>query len=175
MVRGGSAAADSEWEAVMCDDAALVAEIVARCAAGTDLVWNDPTAEQIEHYLRDPRQRKCILLRHRETGTAGAAWGIRAEVRTARGIENVPTIDCLFLSRQHADALPALFRCAAACWPAADGQPVVISAPSLYGFDPGGLRVAGIRQIGPIFRAHLCGPDLPRAMAEAHGTNLEVV
>ncbi len=165
----------SNWEAETAADAADLAGIVDACASDERVVWSDPSQEQISHYLLDPRPRSLILLRNRKTGAMGAAWTVRSEFLTVHGVGHVATLESVFLPRKDVEALPVLVQHASTLWTAEGGQPSVISAPSLQGFDPGALRDAGIRRTGTRFQGFLCAASLPETLAGAEGTNLEVV
>jgi GNAT superfamily N-acetyltransferase len=171
LIRGEAPA--TGWEAEITADLTMLPPIISACASRDDLVWNDPDDAQLRHYMTDPRPRKLVVLR-REAEPLGAAWIVRTEFRGRHGTEHVVSVESLFLSRQDAAALPALFRCAAAAWPAAV-QPTIVSAPSLCGFDADALRQAGIRRTGALFHGYLCSPHLPAGVESARGTNLEVI
>lgn len=165
----------SSWQAEESRNFALLARIVNECASDEGLIWNDPSDAQICHYQQDPRPRRLIVLRHRETGQTGAAWVTQCQFRATHQAETVTQVEGIFLPRKHGDALTTLFRHAATIWPAPNQAPVVVTSPSLYGFDPACLLRAGIRRTGALIRGYLCTPDGNVAFERAHGTNLEVV
>lgn len=165
----------SNWEAETAADPTDLAGIVEACASDERVVWNDPSGEQISHYLRDPRPRSLILLQNRKTGAMGAAWTLRSEFLTVDGVSHVTTLESVFLPRKDVEALQVLIKHASALWTAEGEQSAVISAPNLQGFDPDALRHAGIRRTGAQFQGFLCAAGPPGALAGAQSTNLEVI
>jgi GNAT superfamily N-acetyltransferase len=164
---------DSDWEAVVSTDSAALPGIVENCAADSGILWSDPTSAQIDHYRLDPRSRGLILITDRLGRLVGAAWAVRTEFHTTRGLDTVMALESVFLPRQFPLALPAVLRCAAASWNVPPRA--VVAIPSLYGFEPDALRRCGIRQTGSPFQGYLCAPGGLRLELSAQGTNLEVI
>ena len=167
-----SAPAQSGWRAMPTTDTASLSSIVEACAdADGSVIWNDPDPHQLEHYCRDPRPRRLILL-ERGDGLRGAAWAIQSAFRTARGADTVTTLESIWLPRTEAGALPVLFHAAASLWPST--APAVVNAPSLAGFGSAALRAAGIRQTGARYLGFL-GTASPEGSVLAEYTNLDGV
>ena len=166
----------SGYEGVITDDLCLVRSVINDCAGDPTVLWSDPSHAQLDHYAADPRGRKLVIVRHSTAGPVGAAWVVRTELRTVTGSSVLRTLDCVWNRKNHAGALPALFRCAAAAWPGEQNGPMIIGAPNLSIFDPDILRTMGIRRTGAKFRGYFCAP--PSCSAIPSGvmkTNLEIV
>ncbi len=163
------------WEALDADAASLLPRLAEALASNGNLLWSDPSPAQIAHYLKDPRPRRLIAVRHGHTGAEAAAWAVHAQMRTARGLEHVTVLETLFVDRSNADALAALLQRACELWDQDNSGPKVVTLPSLLGFDAASLKRAGVRQTGAPYVAQLCAREFPEAVVEASGTNLEVV
>ena len=167
--------AGSDYEAVITDDLCLARSVINDCGSDATVLWSDPSDAQLEHYAADPRGRKLVIVRHSTAGLVGAAWVIRMEHRTVTGPSVLKTLDCVWMRKDHARALPALYRCAAAAWPGEQNGPV-IGAPNLSIFDPAILRTMGIRQTGAKFRGYFCAPRSCCAIpSRVTKTNIEIV
>ncbi len=167
---------DSSYEAVVTSDLSLLRPIVDECSRDLTVLWSDPTEAQMEHYAADPRARRLVIVRHSTAGLVGAAWVIQMEHRTVAGSSALKTLDCVWLRKDHARALPALCRCASAAVPNEQDGPEIIGAPNLSIFDPETLRAMGIRQTGAKFRGYYCAPssteEIPSFVTR---TNFEIV
>ena len=149
---------DSDYEAVITNDLCQLSLLTHECSRDLSVLWSDPNDAQLEHYAKDPRGRKFLIVRHSTAGLVGAAWVIRMEHRTLTGPSVLKTLDCVWIRKDHARALPALYRCAAAAWTGEHDGPVIIGAPNLSIIDPAILRSMGIRQTGARFRGYFCAP-----------------
>jgi GNAT superfamily N-acetyltransferase len=133
----------------------------------------DPTDEQLDHYLSDPRGRELVVGSAAAGGGRWAAMVVSAEVVAAGGPERRILIDSIAGLDPSADFLRGLVRIQGGR-PGSRG-PVAVTAPNVHGIDPTTLRAAGLRRIPSVFEAYLAvtGPDHPILAAE--GTNLEII
>ena len=172
-----SAPAGENW--TVCQpgsEARQLSRVIDRCAANSSLIWSDPSAAQLDHYLQDPRERRLLIERDQTGGVTAAAWVVRAEYVTPSKIDFVTSIDCAWLPRDRASSLPDLaFAAALTCSAQGSAGPAVISAPSLSGFDPQDLRKAGVRQMAPPFAGYAASAENADPFPGALGSNLEVV
>ena len=169
-------ATDSDYQAVITSDLSLLRPIVDECSRDLTVLWSDPSDPQMEHYAADPRGRRFVTVRHSTAGLVGAAWVIRLEHRTVTGSSVLKTLDCVWMRKDHARALPALCRCAAEAGPDEQDGPGIIGAPNLSIFDPAILTTMGIRQTGARFRGYFCAPSSSEETpSHVTRTNLEIV
>ena len=174
MARG--TATDSDYQAAVTSDLFLLRPIVDECTHDLMFFWSDPNDAQLEHYMADPRGRKLVIVRHSTEGLVGAAWVLRMEHRTVTGPSILTTLDCVWMRKGHARALPALCRCAAEAEPNEQDGRAIIGAPNLSIFDPDALRSMGIRQTGAKFRGYYCAPSSGKERpSSVTRTNLEIL
>ncbi len=114
-----------------------------------------------------------ILLQNRAAEAHGAAWVVQNEFVTTHGVDTVLSLDSVYIPGQDAGALPALLQ-AAARWAGAQA-PILVTAPSLGGYDAEALRKLGIRRTGNGFVGYCCAADPPDFLRAARSTNLEIV
>ena len=167
---------DSEYEATITTDLTLLRPILDDCSRDLTVLWSDPNDAQVEHYAADPRGRRLVLVGNSTAGLVGAAWVIRMEYRTVTGMSVLTTLDCVWMRKDHARALLAIFRCAAASGPDEQDGSGIVGAPNLSIFDPAVLRTMGVRQTGAQFRGYYCAPssiyEIPSIVTR---TNFEIV
>lgn len=144
---------------------------IAACGA-RDTLWSAPGRAQLEHALRDPRPRKLLLIQDGGR-TVGAALVFLAEIVAVKGIEQVATIDTVFLPEPTPDRVAALARGAAAAFTGRTTASVV-SAPSLANVPPDVLKAAGLVRTGAVYDAFLLHGERHPCL-DAEVTNLEVV
>ena len=168
-------ATESDYEAVVTNDLFLLRPIVDVCSLDPTVLWSDPTDAQVEHYAADPRGRKFVVVRHSTQRLVAAASVIRMEHRTVSGSSVLMVLDCVWMRKDHARALPVLCRCAAEISPNEQNGPEIIGAPNLSIFDPATLRTMGIRQTGAKFHGYYYAPcpskEIPALVTK---TNLEI-
>ncbi|MCC6551612.1 MAG: GNAT family N-acetyltransferase [Polyangiaceae bacterium] len=145
-------------------------EAVDACAAA-GVIHAAPDLEVLAHHGRDPRPRKLVGVE--ESGRVTAAGSVALfEIKTAQGIDHVPTLEALYLPEPTAERLSALLRAASAAFAGQATSPAV-SVPSVAALDPALLRAAGLRATGAVYDAFVCHLEgHPFAAAEA--TTLEV-
>jgi hypothetical protein len=171
MAMPGRTGEASDWEVSAALPDELLPQIVAYCSHNNTLAWNAPDTAQIAHYARDPRERIFLAIRRRGQEWCGGAFLVQAELQTPQGLRIVPTVDSVFLRRDDAPALAALFQEAARCSGEMAGGP--IAAPNLSAFDQAALQSARIRQMGVGFQGYVCGLRLPFENSSA--TTVEIV
>ncbi|MBV9611976.1 MAG: GNAT family N-acetyltransferase [Acidobacteriaceae bacterium] len=172
MAMPAALAEPGDWEAAVAEPVDLLPQIAARCAEDRTMVWSAPDLAQIVHYARDPRRRAFVVLRKQGGACTGGAFVVQAELRTAQGLQIVPTVESVFLRRDESAALPVLFQEAARCGAPASRKPL-ISAPNLSAFDPASLQRSRIRKVGPGFRGYVCALTPP--FQDAQATTAEIV
>jgi GNAT superfamily N-acetyltransferase len=138
--------------------------------SGTDptILWNAPSAEQWEHYLADPRGRSFMIVRDSGGASIGAAMAVCAEIVSNDGVQQVPMLESVCLSRSSADGLRAAFAHAQLKGPAH----AAVMASNLSQFDEALPRAAGARALPSIFHAYLFTRGAP--MLPASAVNIEV-
>jgi hypothetical protein len=134
-------------------------------------LWNQPTAEQWEHYRTDPRSRVMMLLRDRQHHPVGTAMAVAVEVLSPQGLQRVPMLENVVLPNGPAEALVAAFHLAAQHCQVSS----MVIAPNLSCLDSGLLRDARARAIGSTFNAHLFARRWDALLASAIRTSIEVI
>ncbi len=147
-----------------------VAAAVEACAADRNLFWSAPSDEQWRHYLQDPRPRSFLSL-NSDNSNPAAAWAVQTAYVTAQGVNSVASIDCVWLNRARPDLLTGLATAVARMSPGA----TVVNAPSLAGFDPKLLRLAGFRQVAPGFQGYCATAPGAAPLPAAVAVNCEIV
>ncbi|MDQ6759064.1 MAG: GNAT family N-acetyltransferase [Acidobacteriota bacterium] len=161
-------------QAAASESARDLSRVVDLLASGNGLLWSDPSEDQLRHYEVDPRDRRLLMYRDADGTLSGAAWAVRAEHATSRGIELVPTIECLWLDRSRTAVLRELAAVTANVWSNLS-RPSIVHASNLCGFDAEALRREGFRQIAASFQGYAAAPSGTAIRMEAMGCNLEVV
>ena len=147
---------------------------VNHCATDLHTIWNDPSDDQIQHYVHDPRTRTLAVLKSRGDELVGAAWIVQAEFEYSNGFQLVTTVESVFIPWGRPEYLVDILRLASA--EPLDGQQQIVAASNLAGFDPAQLQVAGIRLMPSIpFHAYICAAAIPKWLCDAHCTNVEIV
>jgi hypothetical protein len=133
-------------------------------------VWSQPNHEQATHYLGDPRGA-CFAVAHGRGGaTLGAALIVRAQLLTASGAEDVPSLESVHLHAHHGEVLSA-FRALAIDRSVGAS---LVTAPSLHTVPPDAIRHAGFRATRSAFNAAILGDPAEFIVRETRSTNLEV-
>jgi hypothetical protein len=132
--------------------------------------WSQPNHKQAAHYLSDPRGA-CFAVAHGRGGaTLGAALIVRAQLLTASGAEDVPSLESVHLHENRAEVLSA-FRALAID---RSGGASLVTAPSLHTVPPDAIRHAGFRATRSAFNVAILGNPAESIVRETHSTNLEV-
>jgi GNAT superfamily N-acetyltransferase len=134
-------------------------------------IWNNPTAEQWEHYRTDPRSRVMMILRDPEHQPVGTAMVVAAEVLSPQGLQQVAMLENVVLPNGPAEALVAAFHLSARHCRVSS----MVIAPNLSCLDTGLLKKAGTRAIGSVFNAHLFARGGNGLLANAIRTSVEVI
>jgi hypothetical protein len=146
----------------------FVAAVTQVGAAAT--VWSQPSHEQAAHYLGDPRGA-CFAVAHGHGGAMlGAALIVRAQLLTACGAEDVPSLETVHLHENHAEALSA-FRALAM---ERGGGASIVTAPSLHTVPSDAIRHAGFRATRSAFNVAIVGDPAESIVRETRSTNLDV-
>src|SRR5687768_7683815 len=110
-------------------------------------MWSAPDRAQLEHYGRDPRGRRLLVVEE-AGGIAAAAIVVLAEVIEKGGdVDRVTTLDAVWLPDPTTERLSGLCRGAAAVFADRASTPVV-SAPNLAALPADVIRAAGLRPTG---------------------------
>jgi GNAT superfamily N-acetyltransferase len=158
------------------EESAILRTLTNSNSGGNDRICSEPSAAQIEHYLRDPRGRRLLVQRHGGGDVTGAAWAVRAEHTSANGTHSVAAIDGAWLAPEQACTLPGLAAAVARLWnDAGSQQPVTVQASCLGGVDAQAARQVGFRQIATPFQGYVAVSSTPHPLCDARGSNLEVV
>ena len=149
----------------------LAAELARR---DQDVLWSAPESLQVDHYLRDPRPRKLIVVDDASGGIRGAGFILHSELRTAQGRTRATTLDSVWMPRDNGNGLRALLRLASCAWPSSSGSAAVVICPNLSAFDAVVLGAAGVRKTGAQFFGYLYTHGRKPGLT-AKRTNLEIV
>lgn len=165
----------SDWIVNKAESTAMLLDLVPQCATtNPQVLYICPDAEELRHYLLDPRPRQLLAATDTKTGARAAAWLIRMDMRNADRVSSAPTLESVFLDRSRSDALPALLW-AAAHLDASIAASSVVNAPSLGGFDADALRRVGIRKTGGGFEPRLYLPPSWMEWKSAEATAAEII
>lgn len=134
-------------------DAGELLAVVAACDDPDVLLWA-PDVAQIEHALRDPRDRRGFVVEQDGRLVAACTAVLAEHVGRAGAVERIATVDALWSPEPTPERIAALFRGAAACWAAQASSPV-ISAPNVSAVSPVIVHGAGLRPTGTVFGAFL--------------------
>ena len=141
------------------------------CTSAT-VAWSRPTAEQVAHYVADPRGSCLAIVQGPDNHTLGGALIVRSQVITAHGVERVPSLDSVCLHQQPAPTLAALAAFARHHWPADAAS--VVTAPNLHTVPPDAIRRAGFRATRSTFNLAVMGDESDPIVRQTTTTNLEV-
>ena len=136
------------------------------------VAWSQPTAQHLQHYLADPRGSCLAVVLDAAGQVTGGALIVRSQVITARGVEQVPSLDAVFLGRACAPALDALATFAQHRW-SSDGT-AVVTAPNLHTLEADAIRLAGFRATRSAFNLSVMGQEGDPVVRAMTATNLEV-
>lgn len=149
----------------------MLAPIASRAIGAPDILWAEPDAAELEHYLRDPRPRRTLSVGE----TDATALGVAAEMLTARGTETSVLLEQVRCTEDAGSDLRALTVQAASL---GTTERVVVSIPNLAGIDPAAARAAGLRRMATRFNAYWCTRPGVHMMHDAElpsGTNSEII
>jgi len=170
-----SAASSAAPGALAAREARDLGEVLAAIDAckAPEVLWSAPDRAQLEHYLRDPRGRKMLVVEE-EGRVTGAAMVFLSELTNKEGgLDRVATVDALFIPEPTVERVTALFRGAAEAFAGQTTGPVV-SAPNVALLPPEVVRAAKIRPTGAVYEAYaIHGEGHPFMDAEL--SNLEIV
>ena len=143
-------------------------------STSSDVAWSCPSAEQVAHYLSDPRGACTAIVEGPGNELLGGALVVRSEVVTAQGVVRVPSLDAVFLqdAPAPAPALRALARFALDRWPGSGTA--TVTAPNLDTVPGDAIRAAGFRAIHAAFNLAVMGDESDPIVVEVAATNLEV-
>ncbi|HLK56026.1 MAG TPA: GNAT family N-acetyltransferase [Chthonomonadaceae bacterium] len=145
----------------------------ARLGTAPQTLWNAPTPDILQHYLRDPRPRR-LLLCLADGEPTGCAMLLHADLQTAHGHDAAIMLENLVLIGDQAEALKAL--CAySSQYGKASGSNGSVMLPNPCGISAQGLKAAGLRQLPSRFRGYLCCTDPQNALLQAAETNIEII
>ena len=136
------------------------------------VAWSQPTVQDLGHYLADPRGSCLAVVPDSAGQVIGGALIVRSQVITARGVEQVPSLDAVFLNRTSAPALDALATFAQRRW-SHDGM-AVVTAPNLHVLEADTIRLSGFRATRSAFNLSVMGQEGDPVVREMAATNLEV-
>jgi hypothetical protein len=170
----GCACASGERGVTAVARQATVEEFLAALDGCTSaaVTWSRPTAEQVNHYVADPRGSCLAVVQAPDNLTLGGGLIVRSQVVTALGAESVPSLDAIFLPGAQAPALAALAGFARDRWPVDGGS--VVTAPNLHTVHPDAIRMAGFRATRSTFHLAVMGPESDPIVRDTTTTNLEV-
>jgi GNAT superfamily N-acetyltransferase len=158
------------------EEPAILHNLINSAAGWEDQICSEPSAAQVEHYLRDPRGRRLLVQRNGGGHITGAAWTVRVEHTSANGRHSAIAIDGGWLRPEQACTLPALAAAAARLWSEpGPQQPVTVQASGIGGVDAQAARQVGFRQIATPFQGYVAVSSAPHPLCAARGSNLEVV
>jgi len=138
--------------------------------------WSSPEPSLLRHYQRDPRQRRWLELYVGdgiEARIVGAAWAVNVAYLSAAGEHSVPTLELIWLAREHSLGLAALAFAAQRLW--TDAPSPVVIASNLSCFSPESLSRSGFRATPTRFAGYLATVTPDCILHRAAGTNLEVI
>jgi ribosomal protein S18 acetylase RimI-like enzyme len=150
-------------------------EVLAAIDACADprVLWVAPGRAQLEHYLRDPRPRKLLVV-EREGRVTSAGMALLMEIANkAGGIDRMITLQPVFLPDPSPDQVEALVRCAIDTFRGQATAPVV-SMPSVATVPPEVLHAARLKPTGAVYDGFVIHAE-PHPFLEADVTNLEVI
>lgn len=166
-----SAPAAGDWEVVAADPPPHPSSF-----SDQTWLWSHPREVACAHYLRDPRSRRWLnLYRRTRPGEppVGSAWAVNVEYSTPTGHKLVPSLETVWLPREHVGGLSALARAAASL--GSEPDPQIVMAPNLAYFPTADLRQAGFRQTPTQFQCYLATLRVDAGLTRSSGTNLEIV
>ncbi|AKT43239.1 hypothetical protein [Chondromyces crocatus] len=152
-------------------DVGEIREVIATCNDDR-ILWGAPDDAQLEHYLRDPRSRRLLVIEE-EGRLTGAATILLGEIVNKPGsIVQVPTLDALWMPYPTTDRVTALFHATERLFAGAESASLV-SAPNVSTLPTALLHTAGLRPTGAVYDGFLLHATR-HPFLEADATNVEV-
>ncbi|EYF01138.1 GNAT family N-acetyltransferase [Chondromyces apiculatus] len=156
-------------------DIGEVIDVIGACD-DDHILWAAPDAAQLEHYLRDPRTRRLLVLEEEGRLTAAATVMLGEVVNKPGSIVQLPIMDALWIPEPTVERITALFRGTEILFEGSENVPrraSLVSAPNVSTLHPKLLSAAGLRPTGAVYDGFLLHPT-GHPFLHADATNLEV-